>query len=366
VDQAQDRDLTNLDGTTVRRMFTDYENKRGGMPQPEHEPTTEQISAVAQLIHADLTPYADFSVFGPQGRRVQKKLMFQAQNFCIDSQTWKKVELPGPSDLPTWWKCWLVYQTTMLLGDWVSAEPLAKYGEFIRNLLEQFGPSVWFIVYQADIRMRSEQFERIRRDLQIGYDRTPIAERAHFPIDPQRPWNAVFTKAVDEAYTPSQAFWRREANEKCFMFLARLRTAAALTDDGMANLLGGEGKGKGKRTRQRGWGSSAEKASPGGPGKQTQPAKGSPGGKANPPGGKQQNGKGTDTCRKFNEGTCSGAECPNGYIHKCKICGTYKHGASQCRQPGGGQAQPKEAPSWGSGKEKSDKEKSGKEKKGNR
>eukprot|EP00974_Lingulodinium_polyedra_P089267 8656269-Lingulodinium_polyedra.AAC.1 len=65
----------------------------------------------------------------------------------------------------------MVLRTTLLLLRAVSPEPLDLYGEWIRKLTETYGTSCWWIIYRADVRMRSEEFERIRRRLQLSASR---------------------------------------------------------------------------------------------------------------------------------------------------------------------------------------------------
>eukprot|EP00969_Alexandrium_andersonii_P289954 12816434-Alexandrium_andersonii.AAC.1 len=55
----------------------------------------------------------------------------------------------------------------MLLLEQCSPEPLDLYGEHIRSLVETYGADAWYLVYQADVRMRSEEFERIWRRLRV-------------------------------------------------------------------------------------------------------------------------------------------------------------------------------------------------------
>ncbi|KAF8059535.1 hypothetical protein FPV67DRAFT_1426083 [Lyophyllum atratum] len=40
----------------------------------------------------------------------------------------------------------------------------------------------------------------------------------------------------------------------------------------------------------------------------------------------------TDLCRLFNQGRCTGAQCPNGRLHRCSTtgCGSTQHGAHAC------------------------------------
>ena len=76
LDPSIDTILVRLAPPVIRDLFTAYQVKRGAEPSEEVEPTTEQISALAQVIAADLVPYADFSVLGPHGRRLLRKLQY--------------------------------------------------------------------------------------------------------------------------------------------------------------------------------------------------------------------------------------------------------------------------------------------------
>ena len=84
LDPALESDLVRLPGAEVRALYNIYSKKRGAEPSPEIEPTIEQISAMAQVVGADLVPYACFSLLGPHGRRMLTKLSFLAWNFARD------------------------------------------------------------------------------------------------------------------------------------------------------------------------------------------------------------------------------------------------------------------------------------------
>ena len=51
----------------------------------------------------------------------------------------------------------------MLLLEAATTEALENYGEKVREFNVTYGERCWFIIYQADVRMRSERFERLRR-----------------------------------------------------------------------------------------------------------------------------------------------------------------------------------------------------------
>ena len=74
IDPSLDTLLVRLPAVRLREAFDKYFISRGAEPSEDVEPTTEQISAVAQVIAADLTPYADFAILGPHGKRMLLKM----------------------------------------------------------------------------------------------------------------------------------------------------------------------------------------------------------------------------------------------------------------------------------------------------
>lgn len=167
-DPTLDSLLVRLPGVRIRALFTACANVRGKEPGTDIEPSVEQISAVHQIIGGDMPPYVDFSIFGPHGRRMLTKLTYFAYTHLPDG-SWQRNSLPGPSTFELWWAAFRVLRCTLLLLEVVPPEILDAYGEFIREQNTAYGPDAWFLVYQADVRMRSEHFDRIRRR----------AERAH-------------------------------------------------------------------------------------------------------------------------------------------------------------------------------------------
>ena len=142
--------------------------------------------------------------------------MLASHTFHGPSNTWTRVQLPGPPDFEAWWKSWLTYRCTLLLLKAARAEPLELYGEHIRSLHNLYGQRAWHIVYQADTRMRAEEFERIRRQLDIEHASSPITN-----YDPLMPWNNVFMRSVGPA---ARDFWDSEVRDR-----ALFQSAADLT-----------------------------------------------------------------------------------------------------------------------------------------
>ena len=126
--------------------------------------------------------------------------------------------MPGPPDYLAWLRCWNVYQTALLLLGGFDQQPLSDYAEWIRALSEKYsqriGKDAWAIVYEADVRMRQEHFERIRRalDLHIASG-LPLPPGTALRYDAQHPWNLVFAMAINTQFTEAVSFWKDEVFE---------------------------------------------------------------------------------------------------------------------------------------------------------
>ena len=317
VDVTADADLVSLSPEAVRKAFATYQEKRGAPPHKDIEPTEDQLSAVAQQIRSGVVPYVDFALFGPHGRRMQKKLSHTAHTYHAPSGTWKRQELPGPADFDSWWRSWQTYKCCLLLLEAVKPEPLDLYGEMIRSLSHLYGPECWYIVYQADTRMRSEEFERIRSNAEIehvGLTRS-IGDRAacdQLGFDPKYPWDGVFRRAT-RADT-SQEFWSTEVKDKALLHLSRAMPRSVITDDGTV-------LGTNKRRAQFALEQHPSKSPKGkgkGKGKLDQPV--------------------VDICNNWNSKGCPDP-CPFGRRHICRLCHQPGHTKDACPLKGKGKGQ---------------------------
>ena len=226
IDRTLDSELKPLKTVDVRAMFREYRRIRGGEPGEDIEPTSDQLGALKQVLDSDAPPYADFSVWGPHGRRLLEKLVYVAFIFNPDG-TWVRQELPGPPDAESWWASWRVFRTAMLLLGAADTEPLDNYGEFVRRLSRKY-PEAWFIIYTGDVRMRSERFERLRRVAEIADVERATAGLAT-RIDTKRPWNTIFADAILD-----KDFWDENVREPALLYLSRCRTREDTVQDGTA------------------------------------------------------------------------------------------------------------------------------------
>jgi len=227
IDAAMDSELVRLPVLEIRTMYAKYVSTRGAEPSEDIEPTTEQLSAVKQVLDADLSPYVDFALFGPYGKRFLAKLTLAAWSY-LPNGTWLRRDLPGPPTFEYWWSSFRVLRTTFLLLGAVDTELLDNYGELVRGFHNTYGHEAWFIIYMADVRMRNEHFDRIRRHVERDHDRD---ERAGIKsdFDLSRPWNTVFAKAVAD-----KDWWGENLHRLAMLYLGRIQTAATVTDDGTA------------------------------------------------------------------------------------------------------------------------------------
>ena len=341
IDQCLDGEVVNMSPAATRRLFEKYEMQRGAQPHPDVEPTSEQLSAVSQLISDDVVPYVDFGIFVPYGKRALRRLTFTSVQWGVDGSYHKK-EIPGPPDIDQWWQSWRLLKTTFLLLELVSPERLESYGEFFRNLANRFGPQCWFICYQAEVRMRSERMERLRRLEERDAARAAEAGLTH-RFDAGKPWDAVF-----EAATKDSEFWQEHVKDQCLLYLSQVKSAnqivqeedptAALTGtgSGLSQLRdwgpvppntpppGGAGGGRNrKRDRAGNWSNNDNSAAR--QDKSETQYQGQDLSNKDSDGKYTCNKKGNDLCHRFNRNECEEATngiCPRNpkRRHQCHWC----------------------------------------------
>eukprot|EP00435_Cladocopium_sp_Y103_P031144 s2849_g7.t2 len=216
LDPTLDADVIPMLPAEQTALYEGYRGRFGDFPGSENDPSPDQLAALRQVIAAGALPFACFTLFGPHGQRLLRRQTFTGYQLNVATGEWAKREQPGPSSYHEWHKCWRVYRAAMLLLDAADAERLDTYAEMIRNYVTQFTEETWFLVARADARMRSEQMERLRRELRTNpmYGYTEI-----------NPWSAVFM-----ASTKDQEFWTRELVTPATLFLARHTNKRELGD----------------------------------------------------------------------------------------------------------------------------------------
>jgi hypothetical protein len=319
LDPSMDSDLHRLPHAQVRGLFNAYAKTRGAEPAEDVEPTVEQISAVAQVVASDLVPYADFALLGPHGRRLVGKLSYLAWTFQPDG-TWHRKELPGPPSFEHWWASFRVLRTIFLLLDIAPPELLDNYGEMLRGFHSLYGPSAWFLIYTADVRMRSEHFDRLRRFAERDHD-AAVASGLTSTFNPAKPWHATFKAALAD-----KLWWDENLHRPSILFLTRVKSAGESVSDGtVQDLVTIPSWGAGQSSRPRSRSRQAQRA--GRRGQQQQGGDNRQGGGGSRPGaGQAREGytrAGVKICGGFN--SANGCSRPN--CNECHIC-------SGCKQSG--------------------------------
>ena len=317
-------------------MFAAYKKERGAEPVEDVSPTEEQVSAIKQILDCDRFPYACFSIFGPFGKRMLAKMVYLAYLFMPDG-SWQKKELPGPPTFEHWWASFRVFRVALLLLKAVPPELLDNYADMVKRFASTYGPQAWFIVYQAEVRMRSENFERLRRRAERVHETAQAANMAS-DFDPQLPWATVFRMAVGEE---CKNWWDDNLHRDALLFLTHVRSADAISDDGTvqpsmdiqqssSSDIGGSAGTQPKRKSTPAQGAAAQKR------KTSQQSTAQSSGRPQRVTGDVYSKKGRKLCDwyndnercRFNEYTCLNS-------HACKQCLQTGYPQSECQLLGG-------------------------------
>ncbi|CAK9008890.1 Hypothetical protein SCF082_LOCUS10063 [Durusdinium trenchii] len=205
LDPTLDAEIQPLGDAEVTGMYERYRNRYGDFPSVDADVSRDQLAALSQVLAAHAVPYADFSIFGPHGQRLLRRQTFQSYSLNVSTGEWAKKEQPGPGSFYEWYKAWRCYRTALLLLEAAEAERLDAYAEHIRGFVTQFGEEAWPFICKADSRMRSEQLERLRRELNAN---------PTFGFTAAAPWNACYAYAVKDT-----EFWNKELTTPTTLFL---------------------------------------------------------------------------------------------------------------------------------------------------
>ena len=333
VDQTNDDEIAILADSDLQVCYKRHVDRMQGPPDPGAECTGEQLTGIKHLLDSHRPPYVDFGIFGPHGYRIRRKIKL-AGLVLGPGGVLQSVEIVGPPTVADWLKCYLVLRTALIMLDQVGLATLDRYSTQLNEYANRYGPVVWHIIYQADVRARLEHMERVRR---IAIDEHAKAVAAGFShsFEPDRPWDYVWTKMVDDAN-----FWRKELEEPCVLVLAKTTS--------MSSMIGGDAPAATHNTNRPQSQGSVNYAVP-----QRTGGTGDYGGGASPlkkrkehqhntgsNGGMATNRSGTALCADFNAAcgcgptasTQHGARCPkdSSKAHQCSKCLSPGHGASSC------------------------------------
>ncbi len=223
-DQTSNREVPKLSDEEVTRAYGRYTERMGSAPAEEEEPTTEQLTAVAHLLASQVPPYVDFALFGPHQQRLRKRLRFTGLQLAADGSL-RHAELLGPPTLEDWESCYRILSTCLIMFDAVTPACLDRYRYMIADFIRFYSPTAWSIVYQADVRMRLEHMQSLRRRALTLISERPD-EAARLQLTPEKPWDWVWKQAVWD----SEKFWNRQVVTPCLLVLSRSANLTRLVD----------------------------------------------------------------------------------------------------------------------------------------
>ncbi len=310
--QASDVELTVLEGAVLKEAYATYKKIFGVHPAPDEELSGEQLTALKVLLSADLAPYVDFAVWGPHSYRLLRKHRLSGVSFTRDGSL-VPIELSGPANFDQWLKNYKCLRTGLISWGAVSLGRIDGYSDMIGRYHSRYGPSIWHVLYQADVRCRSEHMERVRRRGEEERAVVAAAQGVH-AMEADRPWDWVFGEVLRDSQ-----FWHLEVEEPSLLLLNRTRS--------LGDLLTGESP----------VGDVGKRPAPGIIGDEPRPKK--------PKGQVHHNVNGNlfttnrrniGLCAEYQDGTClsdgNSNDCPRtaGMRHQCARCLAPNHGSSTC------------------------------------
>ena len=333
IDQALTAEIPALSDTDIQLGYSEYKRRMGAMPGEGEEPTSDQLTAVHHLLKSGVPPYADFAVFGPHQLRLRRRLKFSGMTIARDGHL-QSVELHGPPSVEERLACYRVLTVCLIMLKAVTPARLERYAQMIVEFATRYSRTVWTIVYQADVRMRLEHMQSLRRDAleRIASDPTGSAAQG---LDQSTLWECVWGWAVEN----SDRFWSKQLVEPSVLVLSHAAQLGAMVH-GDAQVAGGP--------HQQAATAPARASLPGVP--PAPPARhpaAAPRRERRPKehnctanGHMATNRKGRKLCQKFQTGEC--ATLPGGiacsanpdFVHQCAVCLSPGHGASTCTRQG--------------------------------
>ena len=210
LDQGDDGEFMVEGEDTRAKWLETHRRLTGGLPQPEEEPSLEQLSALARRIfQQDGPPYTDFGVFVPFGQRALRASRYRTYVQTPEGFTAK--ELPGPASFVQWRACYRVLKTALIMLDCVSLANLHAYEMHMEKITRLY-PTAWHLVYSADDLARASHANRTRARilLDIRTGKTPPDG-----WDEGKPWDTVF-----KLIPMDEQFWQEQVHAPALAWVA--------------------------------------------------------------------------------------------------------------------------------------------------
>ena len=337
LDQGDESEIVLASSTAHQKWVEAYAAATAGEdPVPEDTPSIQQLTALHHQVYTmRSTPYADFGVWGPFGRKAYRNMQFRAW-FLLPGGGWLAKELPGPANYDQWVMSWRVFATACIMLEIASRAALDAYQRHIERLASQW-PDAWHLIFMADDKLRAEYIERFRRSVVKDVS---LGRAAPSDWNPDKPWTSLFLYAV-----AAREYWNEQVRDPAAAWLARGGKGVPLDPDEQVAIRSLPG-GADVVRKKPGWGRYAPVSkelerdwSPSIPRDRRRRRSRSRSRQARSEPRAAPTDKKLQVCYSFskNFGPCKGAapgsKCPAGRRHVCHVCGSPNHAGHEKKCP---------------------------------
>jgi hypothetical protein len=195
IDQAADGQVKLLPPERLAEFTRNYRAAMTTDPPDDQTYTDKQISALVRRVEAGVPPHVDFAVWGKHGNRTERDLKFRVR--VRDAYGHERLqEIPGPNCWEAWESSWLVFKTAAIAARIATCATLDLYASKLKERARNY-PGAWYLLFKADIIMRSEEWLKEKRRQEATHSIAPILSN----FDINMPWESVIRhSAMDEAY----------------------------------------------------------------------------------------------------------------------------------------------------------------------
>ena len=342
-DQADDSEIYTWGPARLRTVMAAFKAGNDGEDaEPDEEASADQLAALEHRLLQGGCPSPDFGVWRPYGQRLARQLRLVVHHITPGGD-YVPYEVPGPPSFAEWLAAYKVFSMAMRALEAATHTRLLLYQNKIQRLNDVYGHVCWWLVAQADQRMRGEHLCRIRRRAEEGKLEAEAAGRT-FPLDANMPWDYCLKLAAAD-----RDFWGEELDKKCTLYITHLKTQRQLLDQGHGAVLPGIGGDSGSRSsgqashprqtqggagQTQGGGSRGKKRPNQGKTEPERSTKGASRGKAKHPDGRHRvDEHGKDICWLWNHSDDGCADiCHNGRAHVCEWCRQGDHRSVNCKK----------------------------------
>ena len=215
VDQTNDSEVVALPEEEVESCYKHYSDRVGEVPLPEEDISVEQLAGLKALFKTGASPYVDLAVFGPFGCRIASKLKFSGLLMGADGEL-HVIQLYGPPNVDEWVAGFTVFKTGAVMLQQLSPWTCDLWIKTVVAYAKRYGPEVWALLYQTEVRARREHMVRVKRRGLLERERA-LARGGEHDLDPAKPWDWVFRQTVEDG-----SFWKRELEETALLVKAKV------------------------------------------------------------------------------------------------------------------------------------------------